>query len=345
MSTSQPSPLHNRAGQLAYLSKGLFTTVLASWMVAPLGVLTLHFSGMGSDPVLIAILVALSVGAPFQILINEFLAVGNAGSAHETPNGLIAVLMAMHAIAGIVALTTTNNTQWQLALLPNGLTIVALVTFNLILSYFSVKYYTVLLIKGEIGIYKSIINGSVTGVVTFIILLFASISEYKIWLYMSIFVPGVFHFIYFRIMFLKKINQNIKSKKSISPLLAFYVLVFGLLLSVITYFSSQIRIMIIEIIPEFSAITLVLINMVGTVFFTISRIDFISGKNGSVNIYINIYSIFIIIVSVLLFILNFKYFAFPAMMLLQIMSVYAIILLRKITINNESIKNNEINFN
>lgn len=329
MSISSTSPLPKSSGRRNYLTKGLFTTVLASWMVAPLGVLTLHFSGMGSDPVLIAILVALSVGAPFQILTNEFLAVGNAGGAHKASNGLIAALMVMHAIAGTAALTTTNYTQWQLALVPNGLVIVSLVTVNLLLSYLSVQYYIELLIKGNIDVKQSIINGSITGLVTFIIFIFAAISGSRTWLYMSIFVPGILHFFYFRILFLKKRNEIFKSTDLLVSPSGFFVLFFGLLLSIITYFSSYIRITIIDIFPEYSALTLVAINMVGTVFFTIFKIDFISDKNGIGNIFINIYAIFLIFITVLLFIIENKYFAFPAMMLLQIMSVYAIILLRR----------------
>lgn len=271
------APTKDGAREDRYLSLGLFTTLFASWLVAPLGVLTLHFSGLGSDPLLVVILIALSVGAPFQLLLNEFLAVGQAKGTHHTPVGLLVALMMLHAAASVFALTTARQTQWNIPMFPDVAMIVSLISVNLLMSYFSVRCTTSLLVRGRLSHAQSWLNGALPGVMTFVLYAMTAWTEWRIWLFMALALPGLAHLIYFKIVYDREGSSSRTAEERPIPspsirniMLAGFVLMFA------TYVGSMLRITAIGIVPQYSALLLVVINMVGTVALTIARLVYLS---------------------------------------------------------------------
>ena len=260
-----------------YLSLGLFTTLFASWLVAPLGVLTLHFSGLGSDPLLVVILIALSVGAPFQLLLNEFLAVGQAKGTHHTPVGLLVALMMLHAAASLFALTTARQTQWNIPMFPDMAMIVSFISVNLLMSYFSVRYTTSLLVRGRLSHAQSWLNGALPGVMTFALYAMTAWTGWRIWLFMALALPGLAHLIYFKVVHDREDNHHgeVIERPIPSPSIRNIILA-GLALIIITYVGSHLRVAAIEIFPNYSAVLLVLVNMFGTVALTGARLIYLS---------------------------------------------------------------------
>lgn len=277
------APTKDGAREDRYLSLGLFTTLFASWLVAPLGVLTLHFSGLGSDPLLVVILIALSVGAPFQLLLNEFLAVGQAKGIHHPPVGLLVALMVLHGAASLFALTTARQTQWNIPMFPDMAVIVSLISVNLLMSYASVRYTTSLLLRGQLSHAQSWLNGALPGILTFALYALTAWTGWRVWLFMALTLPGLAHLVYFKIAYDRDDRDDREGSSSgqaeerpiSNPSIPNIVLA-GVILVIATYIGSNLRVAAIEIVPKFSAMLLVLINMVGTAALTIARWIYLS---------------------------------------------------------------------
>ena len=272
------APTKDGAREDRYLSLGLFTTLFASWLVAPLGVLTLHFSGLGSDPLLVVILIALSVGAPFQLLLNEFLAVGQAKGIHHPPVGLLVALMVLHGAASLFALTTARQTQWNIPMFPDMAVIVSLISVNLLMSYASVRYTTSLLLRGQLSHAQSWLNGALPGILTFALYALTAWTGWRVWLFMALTLPGLAHLVYFKIAYDREGSSSRQPKEECrvsSPSIRNIVLA-GVFLMFATYVGSMLRVAAIGIVPQFSALLLVFINMLGTIALTIARLVYLS---------------------------------------------------------------------
>jgi hypothetical protein len=329
MSNSEPMPSSIDAVRNTYLSKGLFATVFASWLVAPLGVIVLHFTGLGSDPLLVAILIALSVGAPFQILTNEFLAVGHAKGTHQTPVPLLLLLMILHAGASFTALSLTQNTQWHVAVVPDVLVIVSLITLNLLMSYYSVTYYTALLLKARVSQPQSWLNGGLPGVITLCLYSITAVTGWSIFLFAALVLPGLVHLVYFKILYVHHHWESEDFVKSAPPKpIVINILVAGILLSTTTYIGSVIRVHSIEIFPEYSGIILIFISIIGTIIFTVTRLFYLRSDDIRSNTVIMSTFLFFFLLTILLFYESSKIYLFTFLVAIQIITVLIVVSLR-----------------
>jgi hypothetical protein len=265
----------------ALLARGFLITILASWLVAPLGVLVLHFWGLGDDAYVVATLLALSVSVPFQLLLNEFLSVADARGLIRVPKVQLACIAGMVLVSSLGSLSVTKTTEWSLPLFPHIVTIAALVAVNAVLSYYSAYYYYRLAISSKINNIVSIANGSIVGLCTLIIFLTAAFTRSSYIAIAILIIPGILHVTFFNFKF-KESKIDPYKKGQIATVSLYILLGAASVFFVSTYLASFFRVQFIGWFPQYAAVLLVATNVIGTAAFTLSRIRFLSeGREGA----------------------------------------------------------------
>lgn len=126
----------------AAMLRRFMIAIMSSWVTGPLGALYLHHIGWGDDTTAIAILLALSAGAPVQLLMNEFVAAGIAAGHFAIRIRQLAMMFAATALSTTFALLyepglSRDGSMMLLTIAPALLT-----TVSIFLSFgVSIRFY------------------------------------------------------------------------------------------------------------------------------------------------------------------------------------------------------------
>jgi hypothetical protein len=318
------------AASHGFILRGFLITAASSWLVAPLGMLALQFGGLGRDPFLVSILLVMSACVPFQLLMNEYLAVSQSKGKLRVSPQQIAIIALLNCGACVVALASAKNSEWAVSIFPYGLLIPLLATGNLVMSFFSVTTYYRLMAQGRIGHRQSIINGSLTGLASLVIYVISALSGSNAILGLVLVVPGALHLSYF-VWLAKSAKHNLGSPKQQGKHREFYALlsVSSAIFLASTYVSSILRIKFISLLPEFSALLLIGINVVGTAVFTLSRARFLASGDHSLGRRTASLAAVLTVATAAMYSLGSQLYLIPAMVGLHVFNVFVVESLRK----------------
>lgn len=255
-------------------------TLVSSWVVGPAGVLFLHFWGWGSNPILIALLLALSAAAPIQLLLNEFVAPGAVAGKFYVGRFQILLIIAATFLAIWFALISSH-------VVPGGddaaSVYIGLATFASIsvwLSYrISLQYFQAV-VTGNVGHRGAIYVGLIPGASTVVIFALAAFTNLPEILVLAALLPAIA-----QIMFLNNFpgTTNIEGDANgVDHLMLAHttLVVMALLLIGIGFGSALLRDSIASQQQEYAAVILVSLNLFGTLINSFSRAAYISsGKS------------------------------------------------------------------
>lgn len=316
--------------QHSSIRRNLLATLLSSWMMAPLGMLVLHLAGLGGNRYLVLILVALGVGAPFQLMLNELLAVGHARDRYSESRRQVALLSLINLGAGLLAVGTTHPGVPGSGFAIDGVTVAVLVTVNLILSYAAVLLYTRLVLLHRIDTVQSIINGGLVGGVVVVLYALAGVTGARIFLTLVLVVPGALHLLYFYRLYRRMDGERRSETTRAGGMVGTGSLLCGAILLVgTTYLASILRFHLVGGYPEYAALLLVTVNVISTAMFTLARFSFLAqlrNKNATKAAYAALISFGMSIVA---YVIKAEVAAFFAIVAINFVNLWIIELLRR----------------
>lgn len=251
-------------------------TIVSSWIVGPAAVLVAHLSGWGSNAVLVAILLALSAGAPVQLLLNEFVAAGvtaNTLRATRIQLGIIIVATFFAIWAALASSIKLNSDEpFKLAYA----TIAALTTISIWLSYkISLRYYGAVL-SGAGDNRLAIYVGITPGLVTLASFLIAITARQPMLFLLGAVAPAISQIAVLALLTPNSTSLPQREQPGPKPL-AWGVLV-GVVSAVIAvgYATTLLRDYLAGVQVEYAALILVSLNLLGTVMISFSRASYLT---------------------------------------------------------------------
>jgi hypothetical protein len=273
-----PNAPEHPSSELKTLFSKFLLTLLSSWIVGPAGVLFLHFWGWGNNPVLISLLLALSAGAPVQLLLNEFVAPG-ATAGNFLPNRIqIGTVLAVTFVAIWLALLSSDEVHdggpFSLAY-----PILAMLTaLSIWLSYrISLHYYSAVLAR-KVGHRAAICVGIIPGATTLAVFALVALVGNPNLLVIAGILPAIFQFIVLRQM---APEPPLGAPTDYQPQGLRYAILFGmaLLLIGVGVGSTVVRDSIASTQQSYAALILVSLNLIGTLVISLSRATYLSTGN------------------------------------------------------------------
>lgn len=156
------------------LLRRFLITLLFSWIANPLGVLVAQWLGVTQEPILMVVLLATGACVPFQIFLNEAIAVRAATGRGTSQDGrlLLAMIVAMQTVTCAVALLALPATP-----VPRGMlaAVVAATGFTAVASYLCTRRYYELSVAGAISARQAAAFGAIPGIVALLVYLVASL--------------------------------------------------------------------------------------------------------------------------------------------------------------------------
>jgi hypothetical protein len=141
-------------------------TLLSSWAVNPLWVIVAHAMGFSQNKTLAIILLGSGACVPFQLLLNECLAVGNAQGRFKATNTQIAGILLGQAVVCVFTLLnidySASQPLWPLIALAGMFSIGNFLSYSV-----SLKYYR-LVINSALNTRLSMIVGGIPGITSLI---------------------------------------------------------------------------------------------------------------------------------------------------------------------------------
>ncbi len=275
------TPPRHQSPELKLLFGKFLLTLMSSWIVGPAGVLFLHFWGWGDSPVLIALLLALSAGAPVQLLLNEFVAPGAiAGSFVARPVQVAGVLAATFAAIWF-ALLASNEVHGGSPFAMAYPLLAVLTTASIWLSYrISLRYYAGIM-SGKVGHRAAIYVGIAPGLTTLGVFVLAALAGTPNLLLAAGILPAIVQILILRQVapgpdmpearsFETQIGTNRPGLRHI------ILLVMASLLIAIGIGSTVLRDAIASWQQSYAALILVSLNLMGTIVISFSRAVYLS---------------------------------------------------------------------
>ena len=144
-------------------------TLVSSWVVTPLAVLTAHWLGVANESLMIMLLLGLGAGAPFQLLLNESIATQLAGHPSSGSQKTIAVICGAQALScsGMLLFGSEQNFP-----VPETIAASLLLAISTATSFKSAVIYYQLATRSTISNAQSMAVGGLPGLVS--LLIFAS---------------------------------------------------------------------------------------------------------------------------------------------------------------------------
>ena len=251
-------------------------TMLSSWIVGPAAVLVMHLWGWGSEAILISILLALSVGAPVQLLLNEFIAAGVIANTFRATRVQLGIVITVTFIAIWTALASSTKLNVNEPFAFAYATIAAFSTISVWLSYrVSLRYYRVV-VSGAAERRFAIYVGITPGLVTLISFLLAAVARQPVLLLLGAIAPAVA-----QTFVVKQLSpdQDAFAHGDISVPAP---LTWGLLFTVVSamiavgFATTMLRDYLAGEQAGFAALILVSLNLLGTVVISFSRASYLT---------------------------------------------------------------------
>jgi hypothetical protein len=143
--------------------------MVSSWIVSPLAVLVAQGFGVANSPVVIAVLLATGACVPFQLLINECLAVAETKGRLQSTRIQLAMLLAMQFSVCILSVSCLARQNFPLSQI---VLIAGLLAVSSGLSYQTSLWYFRLVTTSVASLRVSVIVGAIPGI-TSLLLYFA----------------------------------------------------------------------------------------------------------------------------------------------------------------------------
>lgn len=275
-------------------------TILSSWIVGPAAVVVMHLLGWGSEAILISILLALSAGAPVQLLLNEFIAAGATANRVRATRVQLGIVLMATFVAIWMALASSTKLNENEPFAFAYATIAALSTVSVWLSYqVSLRYYRVV-VSGAADRRFAIYVGITPGLVTLISFLIAALARQPALLLLGAIAPAIAQMIV-----LKQLarGQDAFVHGDISvPAPLTWRLLLGVVSAMIAvgYATTMLRDYLAGEQVGFAALILVSLNLLGTVVISFSRASYLTSGRAVAGKAISYTMLFLIVAVALL---------------------------------------------
>lgn len=280
------------------ITRNFIVMLFSGWIVNPLGIGLAHLYGVDNLPIVIMVLLGVSIGAPFQLFLNECVAPRVQCSRDVARRSTIAFVLLIQLCSYMFFMCKTSNLEYQIGPI---VFLGVLLLFSNYLSYvLSIKYYE-MVVEGNIRVRQSILVGALPGVVSFLVYCAYSISvskfgiEFSPILLLTTILPAIIQYKY--VKYLTGLNQV--NAFDVDELIApasdwFFVLTVGPLCA-LTIVSSSLRESVAVMNSNYVAIILVVLNSTVSLAITLSRALFLR-KNSIKYQNVIMYSAIIIVV-------------------------------------------------
>lgn len=255
--------------------------ILSSWIVGPAGVIFLHFWGWGDNPKLIAVLLALSAGAPIQLLLNEFIAPSATTNTFFASKRQIAAIVMATMVAIWFALITSNKVHGEEPSLLAYPTLAFLAGASIWLSYhISLRFFRDV-IHDKVSHQYAILIGATPGLTMLFIFASAALMQRPYVLLGAAILPAIAQLLILRTIAPKEDAPENKESHVNKPELGHVtILTMTALLIVIGICSTIVRDYIASWQQSYAAILLVSLNLMGTIVISLSRAVYLSSGQG-----------------------------------------------------------------
>ncbi len=252
------------------------TTLVFSWLANPLGVGIAHVLGVSQEPTLVMVLLASSTCTPYQIFLNESVAVRRASGRHGASVSQFIALLTAQSITCIAALVTMPHHRSGLA---SAVAITAVLGCTAVLSYAGTARYYALTLEGRISSREAAFVGFLPGLTSIclylgastvikastlaadvIIYLVAVLPTAAVFFYVSRISPG-FH-----------IEPPSKGARTLSSSVVVGVVAS---ITVLTFGGARLRDIVATFRNEYAALILVALNSMASLVTTLTRAAFL----------------------------------------------------------------------
>lgn len=260
--------------QLQSVFSKFLATLVSSWVVGPAGVFFLHFWGWGSNPILIALLLAFSAAAPIQLLLNEFVAPGAVAGKFYPSRLQIVLIISCTALAIWIALGSSRVIVGGGPLAPPYLGLAVFTSLSVWLSYrTSLRYYDAVS-EGGASHLVAVYVGLIPGLVTLFIFGLAVVANNPIFLLGASVLPAAAQLLFTKVCAPASTKEcGIAQKRILSHL---PLLIMGFILVGVGIGSALLRDMLSGYKQEYAALILVSLNVFGTLANSLSRAAYLS---------------------------------------------------------------------
>jgi hypothetical protein len=262
------------------LLRRFMITLLFSWIANPLGVLVAQWLGVTQDPILVIVLLAMGACVPFQIFLNEAIAVRAAAGHDPGRDGrlLLTLIVAMQATTCAVALLALPSTPISWAMLA---VVVVATAFTSVASYLCTKRYYELSVAGAVSSRQAAAFGAIPGVVALLVYLAASVlAGYSvIGLHVALVLVAVLPTTVVW-LFISSIRHGSTASSgppaSLPSLRQVALVLLGLV--VLTIAGTRLRADIAALRSDYAAVIVVVLNSLASLLTTLTRAMFLRQK-------------------------------------------------------------------
>lgn len=255
-------------------------TLFSSWLVSPLGILTAQYFGVANAPIVILSLLATGSCVPFQLLLNECLAVAATRGIVSLNRFQMSTVLLTQLVSSAMAIFGMSAQAFKFSQIS---TVVILLSFNTFISYqVSITYYG-LVMRNMISREQAMIIGSASGLTNLCLYLMFCISrQYSfdnafLFILATLLVPTLIQWLFVRSAKIKLEHylHNLTIRSLPSPRTGRLLLSLAGL-SLLTTLSTNMRETIASSYGNYLSLILVLLNSLLTLINTITRTNFLS---------------------------------------------------------------------
>jgi hypothetical protein len=263
------------------LLRRFLITLLFSWLANPLGVLVAQWLGVTQEPLLVVVLLATGACVPFQIFLNEAIAVRAAAGKDPARDGrlLLTMIVALQTCTCAVALHALPFTPISWGMLA---AVMAATAFTSVASYLCTKRYYELSVAGAVSSWQAAAFGAIPGVVALLVYLCASLlAGYStVGMHIALVLVAVLPTAVVW-LFIARIGQGQEARSgppSILPSARQVALVLmGLVF--LTIAGTRLRADIAALRSDYAAVIVVVLNSLASLLTTLTRAMFLRRKN------------------------------------------------------------------
>lgn len=256
-------------------------TLLSSWFVNPLGILLAHHFGIANTPTVILLLLGAGACVPFQLLMNECLAVGVEHGRFRVTHGQLAGILGIQSICYLISVGLLSPTPFSArSICALGL-LLAASTYT---SYATALSYYNLVIQGLVSMREAVLIGALPGLTALLVYLTYCLTA-ALWtelpphlLLLVVGLPAVTQFLYVRSRVQKSESTptgDVTSERKLgsdpSAVSNVAVVKYVALLSGLAMAGTYLRESIANQSPMYTALVLTLLNSLVSLANTVTR--------------------------------------------------------------------------
>lgn len=265
--------------------KRFLITLLASWVVNPLGILVAQWFGVANTPTVILVLLASGACVPFQLLMNECIAACESRGQARTNQRQRTLLLAMQAATCAIAIWGLTEQRFPVSQVA---VVVGMLVINTNFSYrISLRYYR-LVSAATLSIRSAIMIGAIPGLTSLLLYLAYCLaarhesSAAVPLIIASTIVPTLVQWCYLRLIS-KSVDRVIPNAfDSHHTLVTGWLLAASFALSVLAASSTNLREAVATLSADHVALLLVALNSLLSLVNTATRAKFLVREGRSI---------------------------------------------------------------